>query len=54
MRKDPLNPKYTKIETRVDHIIREVIRIEIIGQTVETEDSMENNRPRQNYRDNNF
>ena len=41
MRKDPLNPKYTKIEARVDPIIREVIRIAIIGQTVETEDSME-------------
>ena len=41
MRKDPLNPKYTKIEARVDHIIREVIRIEIISQTVETEGSME-------------
>ena len=41
MRKDPSNPKYTKVEVRIGLIIREVIRIEAVGQTVETEDSME-------------
>ena len=35
MRKDPSNPKYIRVEVRTDPIIREV------GQTVETEDSME-------------
>ena len=30
-----------KIEVTTDPIIREVIRIEVVGQTVETEDSME-------------
>ena len=39
-KKDPLNPKYITVEARVGHIIREVIRTEVIGQTVETEDSM--------------
>ena len=37
---DPLTPKYIRVEARVDHITREVIRTEVIGQTVETEDRM--------------
>ena len=41
MRKDPSNPKYIRVEVRVDPIIREVIRIEVVDQTVETEDNME-------------
>ena len=41
MRKDPSNPKYIRVEVRVDPIIREVIRIEAVDQIVETEDSME-------------
>ena len=41
MRKDPSNPKYIKVEVRTGPIIREVIRIQAVGQTVETEDSME-------------
>ena len=46
MRKDPSNPKYTKEEVptprfRIGPIIKEVIRIEVVGLTVETEDSME-------------
>ena len=41
MRKDLSNPKYIKAEIRVDPINKEVIRIEMIGLTVETEDSME-------------
>ena len=40
MRKDPLNPKYIRVEVRTGPIIREVIRIEVEGQTVETGDSM--------------
>ena len=41
MRKDPSNPKYIRVEVRTGPIIREVIRIEAVGQTEETEDSME-------------
>ena len=41
MRKDPSNPKYIRVEVRTGPIIREVIRIEVVGQTVETEDRME-------------
>ena len=41
MRKDPSNPKYIRVEVRTDPIIREIISIEVVGQTVETEDSME-------------
>ena len=46
MRKDPSNPKYIKVEAptprvRIGPIIKEVIRIEVEGQTVETGDSME-------------
>ena len=49
MRKDHLNPKYIKAEVptlkvKISPIIKEVIKIEvdyIVGQTVETEDSME-------------
>ena len=41
MRKDPSNIKYIKAEVRIGPIIKEVIRIEMVGQTVETEDSME-------------
>ena len=40
MRKDPSNPKYIRVEDRTGPIIREVIRIEVVGQTVETGDSM--------------
>ena len=39
-RKDLSNPKYIRVEARVDHITREVIRTEVIGQTVEIEDNM--------------
>ena len=46
MRKDPSNPKYIKVEAptpriRIGPTIKEVIRIEVEGQTVETGDSME-------------
>ena len=46
MRKDSSNPKHIKVEAptprvRRDPIIKEVIRIEVEGQTVETGDSME-------------
>ena len=40
MRKDPSNPRYTRIEVRVGNKIREVIRIEVVDQTVEVEDNM--------------
>ena len=40
MRKDPSNPKYIRVEVRTGPIIREVIRIEAVGQTVETGNSM--------------
>ena len=46
MTKDASNPKYIKTEVptprvRIGPIIKEVIRIEVVGQTIETEDSME-------------
>ena len=41
MRKVPSSLKYIRVEVRTGPIIREVIRIEVVGQTVETEDSME-------------
>ena len=41
MRKDPSNPKCVKVEVRIGPIVKEVIRIEIVGQTVENEDNME-------------
>ena len=46
MRKDPSNPKHIKAEVltprvRIGPIVKEVIRIEIVGQTIETEYSME-------------
>ena len=40
MRKDPSNPRYTRVEVRVGPIIREVTRIKVVDQTVEVEDSM--------------
>ena len=40
MREDLSNPKYIRVEVKTGPIIREVIRIEVIGQTVGTEDSM--------------
>ena len=40
MRKDPSNPRYTRVEIRVGPIIREVTRIEVVDQTVEVEDNM--------------
>ena len=40
-RKDPSNAKYIKVEVRIGPTIRAVIRIEVVGQTVETGDSME-------------
>ena len=39
--KRPSNPKYIRAEVRIGPIIKEVIRIEVAGQTVETEDIME-------------
>ena len=41
MKKDPSNPNYIKVEVRIGPIVKEVIQIEIIGQTVETEDNVE-------------
>ena len=41
MRKDPSSPKYIRVEVRTGPIVREVITIEVVGQTVEPEDSME-------------
>ena len=41
MRRDPSNPKYMKAEVRIGPIIKVVIRIEVVDQTVETGDSME-------------
>ena len=41
MKKGPSNPKYIRVEVRTGPKTREVIRIEAVGQTVETEDSME-------------
>ena len=41
MRKDPSNPKYIKVEVIIGPIVKEVIRIEMVGQTVESEDNME-------------
>ena len=38
MRKGPLNPKYTRVEVRIDLIIREVIRT---GQIVGTGDNLQ-------------
>ena len=40
IRKDPSNPKYIKVEVGIGPIVKEVIKIEITGQTVETEDNM--------------
>ena len=40
MRKDPSNPRYTRVEVRVGPIIREVTRIEVVDQTVEAEDNI--------------
>ena len=41
VRKDPSNPKYIKVQVKIGPIVKEVIRIEMVGQTVETEDNME-------------
>ena len=41
MKKDPLNPRYIRVEDRTDPIIRQVIKIEVVDQTVEIEDHME-------------
>ena len=46
MRKDPSNPKYIKVEVptprvRICPLIKELIRIKVEGQTVETGDSTE-------------
>ena len=41
MKKDPSNPKYIRVEVKVDPIIREVIRIAAVDQTVEIEDNVE-------------
>ena len=46
MRKDSSNPKYIKAEglthrVRIGPIVKEVIRIGVVGQTIETEASME-------------
>ena len=38
--KRPSNPKYIKAEVRIGPIIKEVIRKEVVGQIVETDDSM--------------
>ena len=54
MGKDPSNHKYIRVEFKIDPIVREVIRIEVVDQIIEIEGQYGNNRPRQNYRDNNF
>ena len=54
MREGLSNPKYIRVEVKTGLIIREVIRIEVVGQRVEAEDNTGNNRLRQNYRDNNL
>ena len=41
MRKNPSSPKYIRVEVRICPIVREDMRIEVVGQTVETEGSME-------------
>ena len=41
MRKDPSNPKFIKVEVRIGPIVKEVIRIEIVSHTVDTEDNTE-------------
>ena len=40
MREDLSNLKYVRVEVKTGPIIREVIRIEVVGQTVGTGDSM--------------
>ena len=40
MGKDPSNARYIKVEVRVDPIIREVTRTDVVDQTVEVEDNM--------------
>ena len=40
MRKDPSNPRYTRVEVKVDPVIREVTKVEVVDQTVEVEDNM--------------
>ena len=40
MRKDPSNPRYTKVEVRVGPIIREATRVEVVDQTVGVGDNM--------------
>ena len=40
MRKDPSNPRYTRVEVRVGPIIREVTRTEVVDQTVGVGDNM--------------
>ena len=41
MKNDPSSPKLIRVEVKVDPIIREVIRIEVVDQIVEIEDNME-------------
>ena len=58
MKKYPSNPKYIKAEVptprvRIGPIIKEVIRIEVVGLTVDR-GQYGDNRCRQNYRDNIF
>ena len=40
MREDLSNHKYIRVEVKTGLIIREVIKIEVVGQTVEAEDNM--------------
>ena len=40
MRKDPSNPRYTRVEVRVGPIIREVTSIEVVDQTIGVGDNM--------------
>ena len=40
MGKDPSNPRYTRVEIRVDPIIREVTRTKVVDQTVGVGDNM--------------
>ena len=41
MRKDRSNTKHIRVEVRIGPIIKEGTRIEVVGQIVEIEDSME-------------
>ena len=49
MRKDPLNPKYIRVEVRIGPLTGKTSRI---SQVIGIEDKTQVVGPRQNYRDN--